>query len=65
MNESIKNTKILITGAGGFIGGHLIKYLRKKGYQNIRAVDIKPFTAWYQVDPNAENMILDLNNPKH
>ena len=41
MSKSIKNTKVLVTGAGGFIGGHLVKYLRNKGYQNIRAVDIK------------------------
>lgn len=32
--------KILVTGAGGFIGHHLVKYLKKKGYR-VRAVDIK------------------------
>lgn len=32
--------KILVTGAGGFIGHHLVKYLRKMGYW-IRGVDIK------------------------
>ena len=40
--------KILVTGAGGFIGGHLVKELFKKGY-SVRAVDIKPLEKWYQV----------------
>jgi nucleoside-diphosphate-sugar epimerase len=32
--------KALVTGAGGFIGHHLVKYLLKKGYW-VRGVDIK------------------------
>lgn len=32
--------KVLVTGAGGFIGSHLVKFLRKKGYW-VRAADIK------------------------
>jgi nucleoside-diphosphate-sugar epimerase len=32
--------KVLVTGAGGFIGSHLSKYLKNKGYR-VRAVDIK------------------------
>ena len=39
--------KILVTGAGGFIGGHLVKELMKQGY-DVRGVDIKPFEEWYQ-----------------
>lgn len=31
---------ILVTGAGGFIGHHLVKYLARKGYR-VRGVDIK------------------------
>ena len=38
---------ILVAGAGGFIGGHLVKDLIKKGHRNIRAVDIKPLDKWY------------------
>ena len=34
------STKILVTGAGGFIGNHLITYLKGKGYW-VRGVDIK------------------------
>ena len=33
-------TKVLVTGAGGFIGSHLVTYLRKKGFW-VRGVDIK------------------------
>jgi nucleoside-diphosphate-sugar epimerase len=36
----IKQTKVLITGAGGFIGNHLVTYLREKGFW-VRGVDIK------------------------
>jgi GDP-D-mannose 3',5'-epimerase len=51
--------RILITGAGGFIGGHLVKELIKKG-NRIRAVDIKPLNEWYQVFAEADNLVLDL-----
>lgn len=33
-------TRVLVTGAGGFIGHHLVTYLRKRGYW-VRGVDIK------------------------
>ncbi len=33
-------TKVLVTGAGGFIGHHLVTYLQKKGYW-VRGVDLK------------------------
>jgi nucleoside-diphosphate-sugar epimerase len=32
--------KVLVTGAGGFIGHHLVSYLKKQGYW-VRGVDIK------------------------
>jgi len=32
--------RVLVTGAGGFIGHHLVSYLRKKGYW-VRGVDLK------------------------
>ena len=44
--------KIVVAGAGGFIGGHLVKELIKKGNQ-VRAVDIKPLNEWYQVLPKS------------
>lgn len=37
---SEKQTKVLVTGAGGFIGHRLVKYLKAKGYW-VRGVDIK------------------------
>jgi nucleoside-diphosphate-sugar epimerase len=52
--------KTLVTGAGGFIGGHLVEYLRNKGINDIVAVDIKPFEDWYQVWDYADNKVLDL-----
>jgi GDP-D-mannose 3',5'-epimerase len=33
-------TRVLVTGAGGFIGSHLVSYLRERGYW-VRGVDIK------------------------
>ncbi len=52
--------KILVTGAGGFIGGHLIKELQNRNYL-VRAVDIKPFNDWYQYSNNSENYVLDMS----
>ena len=43
----IKNKKILVVGAGGFIGGHLIKRLLDNG-NSIVATDIKPKEYWFQ-----------------
>jgi len=54
------NDLILVCGAGGFIGGHLVADLRRQGFQQIRAVDIKPLDDWYQVFPDVENLRLDL-----
>ena len=51
---------ILVAGAGGFIGGHLVAYMRKQGIKNIRAVDIKPFGDWYQKFEDVENLSLNL-----
>jgi GDP-D-mannose 3', 5'-epimerase len=52
--------KILVAGAGGFIGGHLVAELIRQGHSDIRAVDIKPFSGWYQKFPSVENVQLDL-----
>ena len=55
------NSKILVAGAGGFIGGALIAILRKQGHQDLRAVDVKPLDQWYQKFDDVENLSLDLN----
>ncbi|NNE33615.1 MAG: NAD-dependent epimerase/dehydratase family protein [Rhodothermales bacterium] len=52
--------KVLIAGGGGFIGGHLVTYLKQRGYSDIRSVDVKPLSEWYQVHPDVENLVLDL-----
>lgn len=51
---------ILVTGAGGFIGGHLVADLLDQGYERVRAVDVKPVRDWYQVFPQAQNVQCDL-----
>ena len=50
--------KILVTGAGGFIGHHLVRFLKQKGYW-VRGVDIKypEFSPKNEAD---EFLILDL-----
>jgi len=51
---------IVVCGAGGFIGGHLVADLRRQGHTRIRAIDKKPLAGWYQVFPDTENLVLDL-----
>ena len=51
---------ILVTGAGGFIGGHLTASLLEAG-ETVRAVDCKPLERWFQLHEGAENRVLDLS----
>jgi GDP-D-mannose 3', 5'-epimerase len=53
----------VVTGAGGFIGGHLVAALLRRG-QSVRAVDIKPFEEWAQLHPGAENVQDDVSVPE-
>lgn len=55
-----KEDLIVVTGAGGFIGGALVRYFHNKGFTRIRAVDKKPLRMWYQRTPGVENLCLDL-----
>ncbi len=52
--------KILVTGAGGFIGHHLVRYLKNKGYW-VRGADIKhpEYSSSKEAD---EFLILDLRD---
>jgi GDP-D-mannose 3',5'-epimerase len=56
----MSGSKTLVAGAGGFIGGHLVRHLHEEGHGPIVAVDIKPYEEWYQKFDFAENKILDL-----
>lgn len=53
-------SKAVVTGAGGFIGGHLVADLRRRGVASIRAVDIKPVDQWYRSFDDVDNRRLDL-----
>lgn len=57
--ELKKDDLIAVAGAGGFIGGSLIKYFQDKGFTRLRAVDKKPLDQWYQRTPGVENLWLD------
>ena len=52
--------KILIAGAGGFIGGHLANNLRSKN--QLICADIKPFKFWYQKFKTSKNIVVDLKD---
>jgi nucleoside-diphosphate-sugar epimerase len=52
----LKDNLIVVCGAGGFIGGHLVADLLRKGFSRIRAVDIKPLERWYQRFDEVENL---------
>ncbi len=58
-----RDDRIVIAGAGGFIGGSLARYFRDQGFTRLRAVDKKPLEDWYQALPEAENLRLDLREP--
>jgi hypothetical protein len=51
----------VVLGTVGFIGGHLVKGLEKRGVRVIRAVAIKPIDEWFQVSGSVENLTLDLS----
>jgi len=60
-----KDDLILITGAGGFIGGALARYFHDLGYTRIRAVDRKPLAEWYQRVPGVECLSMDLSEKEN
>src|SRR5215472_11096327 len=59
---SLRGEKAVVCGAGGFIGGHLVKSLLENGVDVIRAVDVKPLDDWYLVTKDVESLALDLKD---
>ena len=60
-SDSNRDDLIVITGAGGAIGGALARYFHDKGFARIRAVDKKPLGQWYQRVPGVECLCLDVS----
>ncbi len=54
--------KALVCGAGGFIGGHLVKFLKAQGYW-VRGVDLK-YNEFHAVHEAADDFVIgDLRDP--
>ena len=51
--------KVLVAGAGGFIGGHLVRSLVRSGF-DVVATDIKNLEDWFYRDDSSMNMKGDL-----
>ena len=51
---------VVVAGAGGFIGGHLVTSLLERGFRNVRAVDLKPIGQWYQRPASVDYVQTDL-----
>lgn len=61
MRTANKDDLILVAGAGGVVGGHLVRSLLGQGFNRVRSVDIKPLGEWLQTFPQADNRRLDLS----
>ncbi len=53
--------RYLVSGAGGFIGGHLVANLLEEGHEVV-AVDVKPLEYWFQLFEKSKNFSLDLKD---
>lgn len=60
MKTNNSSDLVVVTGAGGFIGGALVSKLINDG-RRVRAVDKKPLHKWYQRSSDAENLCLDVS----
>ena len=57
MSKSKSSARVLVTGAGGFIGHHLVTYLKERGYW-VRGADLKH--PEFAVSDADEFLLLDL-----
>ena len=62
---NLKGETAVVCGAGGFIGGHLVKGLIASGVNVVRAVDVKPLDEWYRLTEGIENLSLDLKDEEN
>jgi nucleoside-diphosphate-sugar epimerase len=53
---------VLVTGAGGCIGGHLVGRLLQDGH-DVRGIDVKELDDWQQLHDGAENVVGDCSDP--
>jgi GDP-D-mannose 3', 5'-epimerase len=60
-----KDDLVVVTGGGGFIGGHLVADLLRNGYKRVRSVDVKPIDDWFQVFPEVDNIQGDLKEKEN
>jgi len=60
-----QNDLIVITGAGGFIAGALVRYFHDLGYTRIRAIDRKPLPQWFQRISGVECLTMDLGEKEN
>ena len=60
--ELDKSKLVVVAGAGGFIGGHLVAQLLADGYSTVRAIDNKPIGQWYQRPAGVEYVQADLRS---
>ena len=58
----MKDELVVVAGAGGFIGGHLVGDLLRRGQTQIRAIDKKPLDEWFQVFDGVQNVEADLQD---
>lgn len=63
LKDIVGQNHLLVAGAGGFIGGHLVSRLRKVPGLRIRCVDRKPLDMWFQHFDDTDNLVLDLSDP--
>jgi nucleoside-diphosphate-sugar epimerase len=57
--------RVLVAGAGGFIGGWLVRELLKDPRNEVISVDIKPKSEWYQSFSAATELVTDLRDNRN